>query len=77
MAYVLLDFSYIYWVFHWHFKLPAPLNNSIPMALIGFGNRLKEGFSTAPKLAKQATPSVSRGELNRKNSAPKLPQMRQ
>lgn len=57
MVYVLLDFSYGYWVFHWHFKLPAPLNNSVPMALLGLGNRLKEGFSTAPKLAKQAAPS--------------------
>ena len=37
MFYVLLDFGFIYWVAHWFFKLPKPLNINVPMALCGFG----------------------------------------
>lgn len=44
MLYVIIDCSYLYWVAHWYFKLPKPLNVNVPMALLGLGARLREGF---------------------------------
>jgi hypothetical protein len=77
MIYVIMDFGYLYWVVHWYFKLPAPLNLNVPMALLGLGTRLREGFGNAPKLAKQAPPSQSRGEgfsfSGKKTTVPKMP----
>ena len=54
IIYVFLDFSYVYWVAHWYFKLPVPLNTSVPMALVGLGSRLREGFGMIPQVTTQA-----------------------
>lgn len=54
MAYTLVDFFFVYWVTHWYFKLPKPLSVNVPMALMGFGSKLRAGFSADPVLAKQA-----------------------
>jgi len=54
MAYTLCDFGFIYWVAHWNCKLPKPLNMNVPMALLGFGSRLRAGFGLDPVLTKQA-----------------------
>ena len=53
MLYVILDFAYVYWVAHWYFKLPKPLNLNVPMALLGLGSRIREGFGFAPKNKKK------------------------
>ena len=63
MAYIILDFGFIYWVAHWFFKLPAPLNKNVPLALFGLGARLKEGFGLVPQMTQQqAPPNVNRNE---------------
>ena len=63
MAYIVLDFGFIYWVAHWFFKLPAPLNKNVPLALFGLGARLKEGFGLVPQMTQQqAPPNVNRNE---------------
>jgi hypothetical protein len=61
IIYILLDFSLLYWVSHWYFRLPKPLNINVPLALCGLGQRLREGFGLVPQLTIQAQ-GPKRGE---------------
>lgn len=61
MGYTLLDFAYFYWVCHWFFKLPKPLNINVPAALVGLGTRLRAGFGVDPVLTKAQGQSRSEG----------------
>lgn len=72
IVYVFLDFSFLYWVAHWFFKLPVPLNKSVPMALVGLGSRLREGFGMVPQVTTQAQGQKrSEGPSFGGNKAPK------